>query len=812
MGPRDERRTAPAPWPLPVRVVIEVASGLMTPFNLVPVGPAQQSRKLMVLACLPLQPFGGAAPSPGWPPQLAIDFWSPDDPLDPVPGFGGLVWWVSSPKGLVALSTFEPAVRERCIVVVDEPELIDDAHELAVRLAIPEVVAAVSDNGGWRQLPTTLYGAIVRHQGMLAPEAHIPAPNLWSPLAVPRASTFSMAEWLGAAEGGDSSPAMHVRPKQPVSGDLVVRPNQILRGHALGQVPDLDLTYVPGDPEAETVALARSIMDLRWRRSMLAFLTTLGLSVGGAALDSALQDVGERAGLERETLLREALFTERASQSGRDALERLLATELPWRPDLVVPQLVLACPSTSIAFARRSTYQRGPNGAVRLKPQFNLDDDYVRELLEVTANATGRMLAVPAPGTPEQEALVRSVVSTVQAEADWLTACGFMTGARYGAPVLKTPRVAESTLEVLRRPLHLLEQLSSSTSTEFWVAAADAVRDVGEELVSVLPAAYGSLIDDLATPWIHCLSDIPFELVNRHGDLFAYQAALSRTPITPGITPLVNFRATRRDVPLPGPGSRLVIATPFDEGEAPLAHLLELVQTVFPRTRLELVADSSSLASVMEHPDTALVIYLGHATYDADNEESVLHLRNDTFGTFAVRSLERVPPLVFLVGCTTSGAGSTLGSLATALLVGGARAVVGTSYPVRQSVAYHFLPGLLRQLAAQPEGRPVDLARATLRARRNVRLFSDLRVLVESNQLDEGLATDLMERYIAGVGAEPSDPDRGNLLAIEARLLGEAGVIDPTAAPSSWGIVPYPAFFSVLGMPWSTLQQEPTAL
>jgi hypothetical protein len=367
--------------------------------------------------------------------------------------------------------------------------------------------------------------------------------------------------------------------------------------------------------------------------------------------------------------------------------------------------------------------------------------------------------------------------------------------------------VPESLLDDLRRPTALLDALANDSPGQAWANAASAIRDTSIEVSRLLPEPYGELIDELPNPWVHSLSDVPLELIERDGDLLAYRAALSRCPITPGRAPIANLEATRAQASLPGAGARVVLATPFDEGEAPLDFIMDQAERSFPLATMQTVGSAAALTQVMEAEDTSLLIYLGHGTYDAANEESVLHLRDDTFGTFDVRELDRVPPLVFLIGCSTAGAGSTLGSLAAALLMQGCRGVVATLYPVRQQVAYQFLVSLVRQVAKAPVG-PVDLARATLLARRTQRWFSDLTVLVESGRLTSDEAMSLSGDYVAAVGAAPSDPDRANLLAIEARLLASAGVIGSVnSPPASWGIVPYPAFFSVLGLPWTTLKE-----
>ena len=184
-------------------------------------------------------------------------------------------------------------------------------------------------------------------------------------------------------------------------------------------------------------------------------------------------------------------------------------------------------------------------------------------------------------------------------------------------------------------------------------------------------------------------------------------------------------------------------------------------------------------------------------------------MRTEVLGTLDLAECRRLPPLVFLIGCGTSAAGSTVGGFGASLMNEGCRLVVGTTYPVRIDVAVSFLEGLLRRIGLNRHrisGRHLDLATAVLLERRNIRFFSDLTGLVDSCRLPASKFGPLTERYVDAVGRAPDLPDLSQLIAIEARVLAKAGVIeDHSVPPCEWGIIPYPAFFSVLGMPWTTL-------
>jgi hypothetical protein len=361
-----------------VRVVVEVPPGGFTAFNLAPAGPAKEARKLIVLGALPIHGFTSTGDVPFWPPQLNIDFWTTGDPVDPTPEIGGLVWWVNSGVGLQAFQTFAPDVAAHTILLADRSPLFEDAHTIGAECGAAEVITASPEAGEWRDLPTILYGAIVRLQAAVVPDARISAPAMWSPVQGKEAATFSMDDWVGAAASGDITPAFHVRPKGPVSADLLVRPNQMLLAHARGQVPDLDLTYVPADPEEETAALARRVLDLRWRRSMLAYLGELGDAHGADALQIALTDLVQVAGRELAGLMETAITTARNSGEGQVAMAALIEADLPWRPDLVIPQLIPpvrrrvscspAAPPTSAVRTARSSYKPSSTPTIRTPP------------------------------------------------------------------------------------------------------------------------------------------------------------------------------------------------------------------------------------------------------------------------------------------------------------------------------------------------------------------------------------------------------------------------------------------------------------
>jgi hypothetical protein len=82
--------------PLPVRCLLEIPPGRLTPFNLAPAGLAQVTSKLLVLSAMPIHGRAQGAGALQWPEPFEFDVWEPGQPFDPRCSLGGLLYWVHS--------------------------------------------------------------------------------------------------------------------------------------------------------------------------------------------------------------------------------------------------------------------------------------------------------------------------------------------------------------------------------------------------------------------------------------------------------------------------------------------------------------------------------------------------------------------------------------------------------------------------------------------------------------------------------------------------------------------------------------------
>lgn len=544
------------------RLVIETTAGELTPFNLVPTQLALSAPKLTVLTAVPWWQLGGSSPSAQWPPFTHFEFWLPESPFLATCPPGGVVFWPASTAGIALLERFDRDDLDRVVVVSGDDSLDAAIRSVATELPGLTTLLASEDRGRWGSFPRRIWTAVLEVAKARNPGAGTIAPPFISPLRDPGASRFSMDEWIAAAMEGRYLASVALSRRQSVSGDLLVRPNQMILAAARGEVPELDLTYVPEHPEQEAVELARLIVRARACNALLSQAVTEALRSGVVGLDAVVSAVGRRDPTFAASL-HAALTADLRTEVGRAQMAEPLMSLPPWLQDLAPAQVVLVCPSTSIAIADRTEFQQRPTGGLRLEPYFDRADSYRDNLLRIVSETIGRRLKVPQPQTPEQAAVVQEVVATVKAEADWLSALSLLMAGRHRAPVLKTPRAPYALLERLRDPSDVLGRLEEGAAND-WAAAAAAVQNVGTELAGVLPGPYISFLGELISPWIHCLSDVPMELSIFRGDYLAYQAAFSRTPTTPGVVGYRNYLATSVEARLPQPTDGFVIVTPFE--------------------------------------------------------------------------------------------------------------------------------------------------------------------------------------------------------------------------------------------------------
>ena len=263
----------------------------MTPFNLVPTQLATAAPKLMLLAAVPTSQLTGLEDAGAWLAAAPAELWTPGSPLDTTCPPGGTVFWPASASGVEQLNSFGPAERDRLVVVSGDEGLYATIRRTTEEWPHAVTLLAREEDGGWATLPQRIWVAILEIIKAQEPQAQTISMPFVAPLRQSEASRFSISEWISVAAEGRYMPAVAVLRPQPVSGDLLVRPNQIILAMARGEIPRFDLEYIPSDPEGEAVALAATILRARAYIALLNHTVLAALSEKEPGLDDALSAI-----------------------------------------------------------------------------------------------------------------------------------------------------------------------------------------------------------------------------------------------------------------------------------------------------------------------------------------------------------------------------------------------------------------------------------------------------------------------------------------------------------------------------------------
>jgi hypothetical protein len=621
-----------------------------------------------------------------------------------------------------------------------------------------------------------------------------------------------ISDWKALADEGCVAPiGRHWLPK-PVPDDFVVAPPRILRNFLAFQINDFPRLVSAGN-EAYAIAAADAAEAFAFRGLANAFLLARreGISI------ERFRDFMHEHDIDHAWA--DWIYTAREGGAMKPP-----AAEPPMSfRKLAPPQVVLVCAATS-AETRTSVAEADwkIGGGVALR---GTEDHAYFEILVDAIIAGGRIVKAPAPANEREQAIFDSVGGSVRRET--FSAIAILHASRFGAPVVKLPTMGANVMSEFRAVNTILE--SSSSESDLSLTAADslnlvaAVSRLSSVLTEDIPEPTRNFLASLETehggqppPLVHAFSDVPLELLRIGDDYLGYRADVSRTPLTPGILPFANYQQTELTTVLPTGVEEFLIVTPF-ENDPGLNGIFQTRPSHVPDYQHRFVRRRDDVFDALNDEAVRCLVYFGHGLWDEETHSSALVLRDNFFTTQDVERLDRIPPVVILIGCNTAAAGSLLGGLHAALFARGAQLIVGTSFPVPRVIGALFLtltisnilsPGVsLASGAWQPYR---DLGEIMGVVRRRLRCQSDLYALHAAGRLRAEDLTRGMERFIELMEKTPqTSPDDRYQFQLERRLLVELGVLpNEMGSLAGCGAVPYPLFFQTLGFPWTTRGQS----
>ena len=207
---------------------------------------------------------------------------------------------------------------------------------------------------------------------------------------------------------------------------------------------------------------------------------------------------------------------------------------------------------------------------------------------------------------------------------------------------------------------------------------------IGKNMAALLPP---DVISEIAgvTGTVKLISDDPLEFLQIDGDPLPLRHTTVRIPATPGFVLTRQFELAVPIVLSPGDFKEVLIirtSEPTDPVYAVIETMCEKLRQRVGINAINLVDARSrtDLVRALEKFSGALAVFDGHGIHSR-NASGELVLGRSSVNVLNIDNL-RMPRIVFLAACDTHPADRRQDSTAAALLLAGARTVVGTMAPV----------------------------------------------------------------------------------------------------------------------------------
>ncbi|MBU0490224.1 MAG: CHAT domain-containing protein [Chloroflexi bacterium] len=266
-------------------------------------------------------------------------------------------------------------------------------------------------------------------------------------------------------------------------------------------------------------------------------------------------------------------------------------------------------------------------------------------------------------------------------------------------------------------------------------AESNSLRRLGWQMYRALPGPIGDLLRQLDTPLVISTNDdrLPWELLHDGADFMALKHAVGRQLAAPGQARRIESREPGRT------WKALFIANPTGDLDAAAEEaddLADLVQKLLgiepPHVLWHRRATRKAVLGALSSGEYDLIHYSGHAFFDQDDPKSssLILSGNEALTAHEIQENLNGQPIVFLNACESARggtidadaetylayAGLTAQGLASAFILGGALAFVGTLWVTYDDasgrLARHFYQ---RALRGQAIGEALRWARERIR-------------------------------------------------------------------------------------------------
>lgn len=273
-------------------------------------------------------------------------------------------------------------------------------------------------------------------------------------------------------------------------------------------------------------------------------------------------------------------------------------------------------------------------------------------------------------------------------------------GALAASEISATLRLPNSINRTAGQVKHLGLQQHTARVTDY--RAAKMFSRVQKALSECIPKEFYEFLEQ-NEHGIRIISDAHLEWVELRGLPLAIQKNVTRIPTTPGNL-FIQSLNTPNYINLSRSDFSEVLLISAMKRDDPLLGFVPMAIDAFKkvlsgkvRISVARVAAEADLIAALNSFQGAMVIFDGHGSHE-HGRPGVLHLQDEAIDVWSLQSkMVRIPPIVVLSACDTHAADRNHASAANGFLALGARAVLGSVFPLNGLDAAAFLARLLHR-------------------------------------------------------------------------------------------------------------------
>lgn len=312
----------------------------------------------------------------------------------------------------------------------------------------------------------------------------------------------------------------------------------------------------------------------------------------------------------------------------------------------------------------------------------------------------GRGVALDEGKIDKLKQFAKELANTRLTENRFLTEIVGLMASRKLSPVLKSvtvPSFLFDEIQALR--FHIASSYLSDREKPTWcTTVGEKFAAMQSRLYSYIPALYVDALEDVNPSFLTIISDLPFEIANNNTGLTICQAyPTTRIPITP-LGSLFNYYNTVSGTYFVGQkmaSLKNILLVNSIEKEDRVYWEFEVFQSTCKKLGFDFetiaVHSSEDFIKSLNSRESQVLIYFGHGKYDSEKDIGELIFKEDRLSYKSFNKIEKIPPVVFLIGCETASCVAFSGGLPSHLLERGVFAVLATLFPIPADEAGAFI-------------------------------------------------------------------------------------------------------------------------